>query len=277
MILSCAAILTMVSSLGAEGLNSAKVVTVFNDVWITSGSQSPPVHAKPEDVLTNSGYVRTGNRSRTELVFKDMTLTRLGPNTVFSFNRKTRELQLESGSLMIHVFDPSGACKLRAAGVTAGITGTTLICEASSNTTRLFLLESKTKGVALTHASGDKQLLRPGETIHLNPKSFLSSPQQFNVSEKWKSSETGEKMGGLPSGIERQFQPASPSSSGASKNHQAGLEASKNAAREASVKAAQTAIQRPVVKPVQPSCTPPHSPSPPCSPPRPPCSGGPCP
>ena len=43
--------------------------------------------------------VRTGTDSRTELTFADLTITRLGANTIFSFNEGARQVDLNGGNI----------------------------------------------------------------------------------------------------------------------------------------------------------------------------------
>ncbi len=269
--LSCGVGLLLPPLSFSQGLNSARVVSIVNEVWIAPEESVSPAPAKPNDRMGASGFVRTAKRSRAELEFKDMTMTRLGANTVFSFDRATRELHLQSGTMLIQVFDPQGKCKLRTDAVTAGITGTTLIAEVEGKTSRLFLLESKTPGVGVTLASGDKGLLRPGYWLVASTKPTPLITRTFDVRKKWKSCETGEAMGGLHGDAQKLFVPPTPPASAtppSTLGNQAALNAAKNAA--------QTASQSASKPPIKPPCPPPTS-RPPCAtpppkPPTPPCT-----
>ena len=58
------------------------------------------------DDVREGTAVRTGVDSRAELTFTDLTITRLGANTVFSFNEGTRELNFGSGPKPIREPEP---------------------------------------------------------------------------------------------------------------------------------------------------------------------------
>src|SRR5207247_3821370 len=55
--------------------------------------------------------------------------TRLGTNTIFSFNQGTREMNLIDGALLFQVPKGKGGATIKTAGVTVSITGTTGIGE----------------------------------------------------------------------------------------------------------------------------------------------------
>src|SRR4051812_21833081 len=88
--------------LRGEPLQQARVTQVINDVKILP-SQAAPRPAAVNDVVKQGTAVRTGGDSRTELTFADLTITRLGANTVFSFKPATRDLSLLSGAVLIQV------------------------------------------------------------------------------------------------------------------------------------------------------------------------------
>ena len=69
--------------------------------------------------------MRTGKESRAELTFTDLTITRLGANTIFSLKAGAREVDLTSGTILLSV--PSGAAPVKAntIGVTVAVTGGT--------------------------------------------------------------------------------------------------------------------------------------------------------
>ena len=71
--------------------------------------------------------VRTGIESRAELTFTDQTLARLGANTIFSFDKGTRNLELGGGVMLLRVPKDAGGAQINTAAVTAAITGTTVM------------------------------------------------------------------------------------------------------------------------------------------------------
>jgi hypothetical protein len=119
----------------------ARVTRIIRDVKVLpSGSAARPA-ALDERVRENTG-VRTGDESRSELTFADLTITRLGANTVFSFNRAGRSAELGNGSMLLRVPKDSGGATIRTSAITVGITGTTVIFEGNrAGRSKLIVLE----------------------------------------------------------------------------------------------------------------------------------------
>jgi hypothetical protein len=76
-------------------------------------------------VVRDENIVRTGNESRAELEFTDLTLARLGSNSIFSFDAQARALSFTQGAVLFSKPTNSGAIQLRSGAVTAAITGST--------------------------------------------------------------------------------------------------------------------------------------------------------
>src|SRR6185437_14089627 len=85
--------------------------------------------ATTNDTVRGNTAVRTGVDSRAELTFGDLTIARLGANTIFSFNESSRTVDLGNGAILLRVPKNSGGAKIQTAAVTAAITGTTVIVE----------------------------------------------------------------------------------------------------------------------------------------------------
>src|SRR6266436_9398626 len=93
-------LIAVAASASAAQLKEARVTQVVNDVKLLPG-QAAPRPAVVNDNLRSGTAVRTGADSRTELTFTDLTLTRLGANTIFSFNEGTRTLDLGGGAVLL--------------------------------------------------------------------------------------------------------------------------------------------------------------------------------
>ena len=112
----------------AATFQSATVTRVVNEVKI----YKPGASAKSATVGTTvrgRTSVQTGAKSRSELKFQDSTITRLGANSVFSFQQGTRDLHLKQGTLLLQVPKNAGGARIRTSAVTAAITGTTIMME----------------------------------------------------------------------------------------------------------------------------------------------------
>ena len=172
-------------SLHAAELNEARVTQVVNDVKILP-EQSAPRPAVVSDAVRDKTAVRTGTQSRSELTFNDQSITRLGANTIFSFERGTRVMNLGEGAILFQVPKGSGGAIIKTAAVTAAITGTTGIGEFHAGTgahakpiVKWFCLEG-TIHVSLTNGSGEKVVLKAGQMI-ASDGTKLPQPASFNI------------------------------------------------------------------------------------------------
>jgi hypothetical protein len=113
-----------------QAKKQAHVTQIIRDVKLLP-PEAAPRSATINDHVEEDTPVRTGDESRSELTFEDLTITRLGANTIFSFNKAGRSVQLDSGSILLRVPKDSGGAELRTKAVTVGITGTTVILEST--------------------------------------------------------------------------------------------------------------------------------------------------
>lgn len=155
-----------VAGAAAADLNRATITRVVRNVEvIPQGAQPKP--ASVGEVVGGSSDIRTGVESRAQLTFPDQTLARLGENTVFSFERGTRSLDLESGAILLQVPKDAGGATIRSAPVTAAITGTTIMMEYSPGkpgTVKLICLEGTVR-LSLAGRLGESVLVGPGQMI----------------------------------------------------------------------------------------------------------------
>jgi len=78
----------------AESKKEARVTQIVREVKILPADAAARAAVVNDRVADDSG-VRTGGGSRSELTFADLTITRLGANTIFSFNKAGRNAQVE--------------------------------------------------------------------------------------------------------------------------------------------------------------------------------------
>jgi hypothetical protein len=110
------------NEVSADELKEAKVTQVIQDVRVFPSNASPRPAAVNDDVRHGTA-VQTGVQSRSELTFKDQTITRLGENTIFSVGKGPRTIDLGSGQFLLYVPKNGGGAKVKAGAVTAAITG----------------------------------------------------------------------------------------------------------------------------------------------------------
>ncbi len=144
--------LTTGPALAAErSKKEARVTRVIREVNVLPSEASARPAVVNENVTEGTG-VRTGDSSRSELTFPDLTITRLGENTIFSFNKAGRNAQLSSGSILLRVPKDSGGANIITSGVTAGITGTTVIFEFTrAGRSKLIVLEGTSRLTLVRH------------------------------------------------------------------------------------------------------------------------------
>ena len=164
-------------------LQEARVTQIVNDVKLLL-EQAAPRSAAVNDLVRRGNAVRTGTQSRSELTFTDLTITRLGANTIFSFKEGTREMTLTDGAILFQVPKGSGGATIRTVGVTAAITGTTGIAEFHPATTRRPQPISKWLCLEGTFhlylPNGQSMELGPGRMVTTEGKSF-SKVMTFDI------------------------------------------------------------------------------------------------
>ena len=152
----------------AAELKEAHVTRIIKDVRLLP-AQAVPRPAVVNDNVRSGTAVRTGADSRTELTFTDLTLARLGANTIFSFNEGTRNLDLGGGAVLLQVPKGAGGAKITTAAVTAAITGTTVLMEYHRNAYIKFIVLEGIARMYLKNRLGESVLIGPGQMLIVNP------------------------------------------------------------------------------------------------------------
>ena len=151
----------------AMDLKSSKVTQVVNDVEIISADSQNKKTAVVDDIFAMPDILRTGNASRAELVAQDKTITRVGANTIFSFDPGNRTIDLQQGSLLFHSPHGKGGGTIHTGSATASVLGTTIIVTTTPNGGfKVIDLEGQ---VEVKFLSGLKQTLKPGQMTFILP------------------------------------------------------------------------------------------------------------
>src|SRR3954454_441308 len=159
---------TIASRASAEVLKEARVSQVIKDVQLLQ-SNGAPRPATTTDVVRQGNAVRTGADSRAELTFTDLTIARMGANTIFSFDEGTRTVDLQNGAILLRVPKDSGGAKVKTAAITAAITGTTVMVEFHKGAYSKFITLEGTMRVYLKGRIGQSVLVGPGQMLIVNP------------------------------------------------------------------------------------------------------------
>lgn len=170
----------------AAELQSAHVTQIINDVKLLPG-QAAARAAVVNDSVNVGTAVRTGVDSRTELTFADLTITRLGANTLFSFNERARQIQLGAGAVLVQVPRNGAEVKVSTAAVTAAITGGTAFFESHKGLpTKLLMME----GIGRFYRTGhpeDAEIVHGGEMAMMTPDGKITKPTKFNAALVYKT------------------------------------------------------------------------------------------
>src|SRR5438132_6965517 len=108
------------SELTAEELKEGQVTQVIQDVRLLPSNASPRPAAVNDNVRQGTA-VQTGVQSRSELTFKDQTITRLGEKTIFSVGEGARTMDLGSGQILLYVPKKSRSEERRVGNVTCAM------------------------------------------------------------------------------------------------------------------------------------------------------------
>ena len=163
----------------AGALTEAQVTKIINQVSLVD-PQNGERPAVLRDVVKDDLGVETGVKSRSELLFQDNTLTRLGAETFFSFKTGTRDLTLEKGSMLLQVPKGLGGAKIHTAAVTAAITGTTIMMEyIPKKYIKVMVLEGSLR-LSRNGFLGDSVVLTAGKMVIMRPDA-KNIPEPVNV------------------------------------------------------------------------------------------------
>src|SRR5438874_1811293 len=166
------------SFVAADQLQQARVSQVIQDVRVLE-THGAPRAAAVNDKVTQGMGVRTGAESRAELTFTDLTITRLGANTVFSFKQGSRELDLTSGAVLLQIPPKAPAVKVSTSAVTAAITGGTALF-ATGPPTKFMVLE----GIGTFYPTGHPEravTINGGEMMTMTADRRMTKPEKFDV------------------------------------------------------------------------------------------------
>jgi hypothetical protein len=165
-------------ALAAEAKKEARVTQIIRDVKLLPADASARAAVVNDRVADDTG-VRTGGESRSELTFADLTITRLGANTIFSFNKAGRNAQVDSGSILLRVPKDSGGGRIKTSAVTVAVTGTTVIMESVRGRNKLYVLEG---GARVSLVKYPKQFQNVGAAQMVDvPPGATTVPPPVNI------------------------------------------------------------------------------------------------
>ena len=167
----------------AAPLTESVFTEIINDAKVVTASTQAATPAKTNELFKAPDRVRTGPASRVELTAADHTITRIGANTVFTFEPTGRSIYLEKGSILFHTPAGQGGGSIKHGGASAAVLGTTIIGTILDNGSfKIMVLEGQ---CLVTLANGATLTLNAGQfvVIPADGNSFGQGAQTFNIGE----------------------------------------------------------------------------------------------
>ena len=148
------------ASLLAEPFEEARVTETVKIVSLLQQLQKPQP-AVVGDVIKGQTALKTGGESRAELKFPDLTMTRVGANSLFRFYAGGRDMALDGGTMLFYSPKGTGGGKVQAGAVTAAVTGSAIMVMNLGPTIRVVCLEH----AAVVSGPGFSRKIRAGQVI----------------------------------------------------------------------------------------------------------------
>lgn len=154
-------------ALASAALTESTFTEIIHEAKVVAASDKTAVPARTGMVFHAPDKVRTGMASRVEMTAPDKTITRIGANTVFTFETGGRNIALEAGSLLFHSPAGAGGGTIHYRGTAAAVLGTTMICAVlSDGRFKVLDLEGKVK---VTLKKGRSIFLKAGQMVIVTP------------------------------------------------------------------------------------------------------------
>ncbi|NBR85313.1 MAG: hypothetical protein EBS84_04605 [Proteobacteria bacterium] len=158
----------------AQSLKESTFTQIIKEVKVVSRANQSATPAKVSDVFKAPDLIRTGPESLAELIASDKTITRVGANTVFSFEPAGRAMNLEQGSVLFHSPKGQGGGTIRSKGASAAVLGTTLVVTATEGGGfKAIVLEGKGQ---ITLPNGDFRVITAGQITFVLPGARTFGP-----------------------------------------------------------------------------------------------------
>src|SRR5438876_8262450 len=155
------------NQMAASDFGEAQVTQVVQDVKVVpAGAASRP--AAMNETIRQGNAVQTGVQSRSELTFKDKTITRLGEKSIFNVGGDGRTIDMGSGQFLLYVPKRAGGAKVKMGPVTAAITGTTVLGQVYPSGIVEFTVLEGSACLSLDRV-GQTLLVMPGQMVVYDP------------------------------------------------------------------------------------------------------------
>jgi len=163
-----------VPAFAAGSLTESTFTEIIKQANVVAAADQSVTPAKVNEVFKVPDVVRTGRDSRLEMTAPDKTITRVGENSVFTFEFGQRNIRLQQGSVLFHPPAGVGGGTVKYGGTAAAVLGTTMICAVlPDGSFKIMMLEGKGK---VTLANGKSIELGAGEMVVVPPRGDSFGP-----------------------------------------------------------------------------------------------------
>jgi uncharacterized RmlC-like cupin family protein len=175
------------SCLNAVQLSETRVTQVAKDVKL-GPAQATQRRAAVGESIRDGDVVRTGATGRSELIFADQTIARLGAKTTVSFSDGTRTMNLAEGAVLFQIPKSAREARIETGAIAASSRGATGIIERHSNFYIKVLVLEGTVRCYLTNRLGESLLVEPGQILITKPDvTALPEPANFDIAREMKT------------------------------------------------------------------------------------------
>ena len=181
-VIAIAALLLPECLQAAESIDTSNITQVVKDVSVIKAGTKSRKAARINDTFSVPDIMKTGADSRAEMIAPDQTVTRVGANTLFSFEPEKREINLQKGSILFNSPTGKGGGTIKTAAATASVLGTTLIVVTTDNGGFKVLLMEGTGRVKT--AKGRFRTMKAGQMVYALPGGDLSQVLTFQLSQQ---------------------------------------------------------------------------------------------
>ncbi len=169
-----------------EAIDHAKITEVVNNVAVLDPQTRNTKPAKASELFMAPQIMKTGADSRSEMVADDQTITRVGADTLFSFEPQERTINLRQGSVLFQSPTGKGGGTIRTASATAAVLGTTIIVVATKDGGFKLLVLEGTGQVRMP--DGERRTVHGGQMVYVPAGSHHPGPVvNFRLSEEVKT------------------------------------------------------------------------------------------
>jgi len=167
-------------ALPALPLTESIFTEIIREANVVAAANKSVAPARTNEVFKVPDLVRTGTDSRVEMTAPDQTITRIGANTVFTFEPGGRDILLQRGSVLFHSPAGGGGGSIKYHGTAAAVLGTTQIgAVLPDGAFKVLDLEGKVKVTLKNQLFVE---LNPGQMVIVSPDGTeFSLVMNFNL------------------------------------------------------------------------------------------------